>query len=316
LSVYNQTGTGGYRDRFETRENKLILRSFDRSEAYGEYYVTIEGVLSTEKYPFHIFTTKSDGERKFVLHPNYSIKKGCIIHYTDDGCDYLVVEQDNHSTISDFGKLQKMEDSLLWNDSYGNLHSIPYYIVKNGMGSQDNNYTIPISENRKQIWVQFNDSTKELFENQRFILGFFKPYKITVMDNFTKHGILQLTMEATQILKGDDFNSGIAVNNYTIKTDGTLGKNGVYFSYKDEVAIPKGLTKDISVYEYINDIDTGATFTFRIDGIDSNKFSIISATSNSVKIESLDFYYAGELVAIEDGSLVETKIPLILKSMI
>jgi len=314
MSVYSQRDTNGYTNRFKKRESSLKSRKFKRSEAYTENYITKDGYITTDKYPLHIFVTKPDDTRKFVCHPDYNINRGAIIN-DYDGFDYLVSEHDRHVNIEDFGTLLKMSQSITWEDKYGNNHSIKYHTTKTGSGSQDSNYIIPLSETKKQIWVQFNSESKELFKNQRFILGNLEPYKITARDNFSSTGILKLTMESTQRLDGDNLETGIAINKYSDSSQDTSDKTGVYFS-EPLLEVPTGLSKTVEVYEYNDGIPTSSAFIYRIDGIDTSHYTITSQTDNSITITADEFYYQGTLVAIRVIDSFETSIPLVLKSMI
>ena len=315
MSIYNQVGTGGFKNRIRDTQSEYIKRNFDSSEAYGLYDVTRDNVTFTEPFPIQIFTLKSTGERKFYAHPDFSIVKGDIIDYTEDGHPYLVAEEDIHSGVNSFGKILRMEQTISWKDSEGIVHSVPYFMPNTGVGSQDSNYQVPLSDTKKQVWLQFNDETKTIFENQRFILGNLSPFKVTARDNFSNTGIFKITMESTQKLSEDDFVTGVAYNDTPINTVPQTGKNGIYFD-ADSLGIQVGLSKTMDVYEYLNDIIVPATvFTFRIDGIDSGEYNIVTTTDNSIEIECLGYYYSGTLVAIDTSTLLEYSIPLTLESM-
>lgn len=315
MSVYNKTGTGGFRNRFVDTQKKFISRNFDKSDGFGEYYITRDGSILTEKTPIQIFTTKTTGEKHFYAHPDYPITKGDIVDYTDDGHNYLVYEKDNHTTVNDYGKLVRMEQTIKWKDLNNNVHEISYFIPKASSGAQDNNFQIPVSESKKQLWIQDNELNRTIYENQRFILGGISVFKVTVLDNYSNTGLLIVTIELTQKMDEDDFVNNIAYNKISIDTIPEDNKNGVYFT-KDKLDIPLNSTKELEVYEYLNNVIVPTTtFTFRIDDIDSSEYDIVSTTGNSIQIKSLGYYYSGKLVAINDGDLSEYEIPLTLSSI-
>lgn len=300
-----------YKDRFKKRQTDYIDRVFSRSDGYDEVNIIRRDGNVNNNIPIHMFTTKSDGERKYVCHPSNPVYKGDLIDYVD-GYKYLVVEQDNHSTVNVFGKCKRMEESISWKDSVGNLYTHNYYIVNSGVGMQDDNNRVPLSDTRKQIWLQNNSETITIYENQRFILGKIQPYKVTAIDNFSIVGVLKLTLESVEILVGkDDLANNIAYNGEInqIPTPTT----GVEFT-KESLDIPLSFEDTVSVYEYIDEVPTATAFTFRIDGIPSTAYTIVSSTSNSINIKCEKYFYKGTLVAISP-TLVEYSIPLVLNSL-
>jgi hypothetical protein len=314
MSIYDQVGTGGYKARFVQTNKDLDIRNFDRSDAYGEYKVTREGIEFLDSFPIHIFSTKSDSEKKYVCHPDYELQKGDIIEYTDDGFKYLVHEKDVHSTIQAFGKMKRAEQSISFKDSNNEVHELFYHITNTGMGSQDSNHAVPFSDTKKQLWVQVNPSSNKIFKNQRFILNHLEPYKITAYDNFTITGVFKLTLEATQEVAGDDFITNIAFNDMDNTNIPDTGKNGIFFT-KDSLRIAIEDSQSVEVYNYINDvIDPFTLFDFRIDNISASEYTIVSETDNSIEIKSDGYYFAGELVAIDQSTLLEYTIPIELVS--
>lgn len=336
---YGKYDTMDYKERFVKRQTDYIDRMFSRSDGYSKVGLIRRDLTTESNMPIHMFTTKSDGERKFVCHPEYPIYKGDIIDYVD-GFKYLVTEQENHSTVENFGKAQKMEESISWKDITGTVRSCNFYMVKGGMGSQDDSLRLPFSDTRKQIWVQSNDYTKTLRENHRFILGKFRPYKTTAIDNFSTTGIIKLTLESDEILSTDDLPNNIAYNGETISTQtpttgifftSPVENNSVYvynsgitydsiYTYADSVIvkptieIPKTLSEKVEVYEYVDGVRTTETFTFRIDNVPVSAYTITGLTSNSITIKCNEYYYEGTLVAVK-SDLTEYTAPLVLKSL-
>lgn len=300
-----------YKERFKKRQTDYIDRVFARSDGYDEVSIIRRNGDVDEDTPIHMFTTKSDGERKYVCHPSNPVHKGDIIDYVD-GYEYLVIEQDNHSTVNVFGKCRRMEESISWKDSVGNIYTHNFYIVNGGVGSQDDNDRVPLSDTRKQIWLQNNSETVTIYENQRFILGRIQPYKVTAIDNFSNVGIIKLTLESVEILTGkDDLANNIAYNGEVNPIP--VPTTGVEFT-KDSLDIPLSFEDTVSVYEYIDEVPTATTFTFRIDGAPSDAYTIVSTTGNSITIRCEKYFYTGTLVAISP-TLVEYSIPLVLSSL-
>lgn len=315
MSVYNKTNTGGYKNRVVDTTKKFLSRNFHRSDGFGEYNVVRNGITLDDPIPIQVFTTTSDGVRKFYSHPDNPIYKGDIIDYTDDGFKYLVFQQDQHTTVNTFGKIAKLEYSIKWRDENNAVHETPFFIPRPNVGMQDADGQLPLTRARNEAWIQFNDETKTIYDNQRFILGNLIPFKVTSRDNFSDKGIFKITLERSQELDGDDFINGIAYNNIEVNTIPTEGKNGVFFT-KDSLEIRVGMTDSIEVYEYVNDvIDVNETFTFSVVGIDPSKYNITQSDGNSISIKANEYYYSGEIVAVKDSDLSEYRAPLILKSI-
>lgn len=309
---YGKYDTMDYKERFIKRQTDFVSRMFARSDGYSEVGLIRRDLTTESNMPIHMFTTKSDGERKFVCHPEYPIYKGDIIDYVD-GFKYLVTEQETHSTVDNFGKAQKMEETISWKDSAGVTHTHSYYIIKGGIGTQDDNLRVPLSETRKQLWLQLNSDTVQIYENQRFILGRLEPYKVTARDNFTTVGVLKLTLESDEVLVGkDDLLNNIAYNGESTITP--VPTTGVQFT-KPKLEISKSTSDSVSVYEYVLGVPQATIFTYRIDGIPASAYTITASTNNSITIKCNDYYHSGTLVAIKPN-LSEYSIPLILKSLL
>ncbi|GAU79210.1 hypothetical protein [Fusibacter sp. 3D3] len=117
-------------------------------------------------------------------------------------------------------------------------------------------------------------------------------------------------LEKTSVLSGDDLINEIP--------DG-VGEEPVIISEnrwgKTDLKVIEDFTDSADIYEYVDDIATDTTFTFRIDGIDSANYSITSTTSNSITIKCINYYYTGLLVGINNRTSEETSIPLTLKGL-
>lgn len=310
---YGKYDTMDYKERFVKRQTDYVSRMFARSDGYSEVELIRRDGTTELDMPIHMFTTKSIGERKYVCHPSYPIYKGDIIDYVD-GFKYLVTEQDNHSSVDNFGKAQKMEESISWKDSTGLVHTHDYYILTGKAGIQDDNYRVPLSDTKRQIWLQSNDETVTIYENQRFILGKIRPYKVTAIDNFSTVGIIKLSVESDEILEGkDDLVNNIAYNGEII-TPIPTPVTQVQFS-KSKLEIPKTLSDSVSVYEYVLGVPQLTIFTYRIDGIPASVYTVTSSTGNSITIKCNDYYHVGTLVAIKPD-LSEYSIPITLKSLL
>lgn len=329
-----------YKERLVKRQTDYVSRNFHKSDGYDEVTLIKLDMSEVADMPIITYNTTSDGVKRFLNHPEHPIVKGDIIDHVD-GFKYLTTEQANHFSVNNFGKIRKMEDTLNWKDSNGNVRSHPFHMPKSSAGMQDTDNDLPLSIGRRDVWMQYNVQTATIYENQRFILGGRNAFKVTAYDNFSIVGVLRLSLERDVLYPEDDLVNNIAYNGETFTTqtpsDGAffsspVENNSVYvygsgatydsiYTYADsvivkpEIKIPISMSEKVEVYTYLENIRTADTFTFRIDGIDPSKYTILSTDGNSVEIRCDEFYYSGQLVAIKNVTLEETSIPLVLKSL-
>ena len=301
-----------YKDRLKVRHADYLARNFHKSDGFDLVGLKKPNIVLEEDVPIIMYATKSDGQRNFMCHPDYKVERGDIIHYVD-GHQYLVTEGQTHFEVNNFGKAWRMTESISWKDSVGNTLTHYFYSPKGSSGTQDTDLSLPLVVGSREMVLQFNDETKNIYENQRFILGNQRAYKIVSYDNYTYSGLLRLGYQRDVLDERDDLANNIAYNG-EIETPQPTPTTEIRFSV-DSLEIPVGLSETITVNEYIAGVVQPTTFTFRIDGIDPSKYQILSTTPNSIEILCKSFYHTGQLVAIKDVTLEETSIPLILKSL-
>lgn len=301
-----------YKERLVKRQTDYVSRNFYKSDGYDKVTLIKLDMSEVADMPIITYNTTSDGVKRFLNHPEHPIVKGDIIDHVD-GFKYLTTEQANHFSVNNFGKIRKMEDALNWKDSSGAVYSHPFHMPKSSAGMQDTDNDLPLSIGRRDVWMQYNVQTATIYINQRFILGGKTAFKVTAYDNFSIVGVLRLSLERDVLYPEDDLINNIAYNGDIIPPQPTPTTE-IQFS-ADSLEIPVGLSDTVTVYEYLEGVAQPTTFTFRIDGIDASKYSILSTTGNSIEIEADEFYYSGQLVAIKDVTLEETSIPLVLKSL-
>lgn len=210
-------------------------------------------------------------------------------------------------------KILLMQNNMVSKQNDGTIKTEPCHLETKSSRS-DGNSKVTLIENSWVIRVQKNDLTLSYYENQRFIFDNKVVYKIVNLNYSEFENQVEITLEPTQKMEEDDFDNNIAYNKIEIDTTPEEGKNGVYFT-SDKLEVQVGSTESIEVYEYLNNVIVPSeTFTFRIDGIDSSKYTIVSQDGNSISIKCDDYYYSGTLVAIKDSDLSEYSIPLILSS--
>jgi hypothetical protein len=310
---YGQYSDLSYKTRFDTRQADKISRNFDKSDAYYKVTTTSPSLVVSANVPIHIYNPNVSGKRQkqYACHPDYPIDEGCVIDYVD-GKKYLAVTQDKHQSIQVFGKLYHMNVVVKWKDA-NNVIQTHYGHMTEGLGIQDEDNQVPLTQGKRSIIMQKNTLTNYIYKNQRFLFGSDEVLKAVDIDDFSREGLLIFKVENTQPIPEDDWVNGVAYNGEVNVAPPTV--NGIVFS-QDSLSIPKGLTKTVDVYEYIASVAQPTTFTWSISGIAAANYTIVSSTGNSITIKCNNYQYDGFLVATKTiAPFTVTQIPLSLTSI-
>lgn len=288
-------------------------------QTFDEYFyqspnkitLTIDGTKELAIIQNIKYGEQFNDEKLLIVLNSAVVGIGSLVLWDDK--TWLVMNQENRAiqTRKVF-KIVLCNNSVSWKDSVGNIF-VEKCFVEEGLGIQDDNNRVPLSVSRRIVSLQANVNTKTIYENQRFIFNKKRVFKVVDVDDFTRQdGLIILKMEKDEVLVGkDDLPNNIAYNGEVnpIPTPTT----GVEFT-KESLEIPLSFEDTVGVYEYINKVPTATTFTFRVDGIPSDAYTIVSTTGNSITIRCEKYFYTGTLVAISP-TLVEYSIPLVLNSL-
>lgn len=290
--------------------------SFDRyfSETPNRITVQVDGV-NEDVVVQHTRYAESKYDEQFMITQNTTLAEyGSKI--TWDGNIWLVINQEKRAINTHKSwKILLTQNQMVSQDMNGNVFTEPCHISSTAV-RDDGNARVAQTNGTWVTRVQKNDVTNAYYVNQRFLFDGKTAKKIIDLNYSEFENQIQITMEPTQILPQDDFVNNIAYNAFDIDTTPEDGKNGVFFT-KDSLSVQVGFDGTVEVYEYSsNVIVPTTTFTFRIDGIDNSKYNLTSPNGNTVTVEALEYYFSGTLVAIKDGDLSETTIPIELSSAI
>jgi len=294
----------------------LLQQSFDKYFLETPDKVT-DGSIDGTEVEFVIQNLKYgeqfNDEKLLIVQNDKVVNIGSLVDW--DGKIWLCMNQENRAIKTHKSyKITLCNNTISWKLPNGDVQIHPCYVRDYINGGQDVNRTLPLSESERNVYVQYNQYTDDIYENQRFIFGKKRALKVTDIDDYTRpNGVIMLKMEKDVLYPEDDLINNIAYNGDVTSPQPTPTTE-IQFS-TSSLEIPVGLSDTVSVYEYISGVVQPTTFTFRIDGIDASKYSILSTTGNSIEIEADEFYYTGQLVAIKDVTLEEISIPLILKSL-
>lgn len=302
-------------------ENLAEQNSFLLQQTFDTYWLqapdkVTDGEIDGVEVDFVIQNIKYgeqfNDEKLLLVLNNTTIDIGSLVKWDDKF--WLVLNRENRAikTHKAF-KITLCNNTISWKDSNGNIFTENCYINE-GVGFQDSSMSVPLTDGAKIVVVQYNDNTQTIYENQRFIFGKKRIYKVTDIDDFTRAGnIISFRFEKDVENPLDDLINNIAYNG-EVTTPQPAPTTEIQFT-SSQLEIPVGLSESVSIYEYVVGVQQPTTFTFRIDGIDASKYTILSSTSNTIEILAKEFYYTGQLVAIKDITLEESSIPIKLQSL-
>lgn len=202
----------------------------------GNNWDDIRGEFLVNTNVYEAVTTKSADENvtmedwKLItngVNMNNLVKVGDILYFDDD---YWIV-YDSSGSINQGASVeaQIINNSLKWIDKDGKFQKVKGIMGKGMLGSKSqmrvgqidiNPYGVNLAMSMLRCFVEWNDATKDIKLNQRFIIGR-NVYQIISIDDMsyfnyeTNTGILQFILDiTTTIPEKDDFDKGIAYNEY------------------------------------------------------------------------------------------------------
>jgi len=146
---YGQFTSSTFKSRFDGKQRDKARRNFERSDGHWKGEITRDGNIIPD-YQAHIFNLSIDAKevKEYVSHPDQALESGDIVDYTD-GYKYLVIRQDRHGDVSNFGKLTRMNSTVKFRKPDGKVIEMSYALEGYGIGAQDENNKIPSSRVRK-----------------------------------------------------------------------------------------------------------------------------------------------------------------------
>lgn len=228
-------------DSISTNTTQYIQSKFKDSTTYrrAKYYHRKNDVEFRNEIDIRALDIRRMGNiRNVLLRPTESLDIGYTLIFDEN--EWLIYDKygsaENHLKL----EVAKINDRLVWIDANGILIDLPCVSGTTYIGSKSrqnrydietNTYDVRLPAGQIFVFAEYNRDTKTLDLNQRFIFGR-KVYEIVGIDDVTSvesdgYGIVQFTMKLTTIIDGDDFISGIAVNNYDVE-EGSSGGGGLW----------------------------------------------------------------------------------------
>lgn len=208
-------------------------------------------------------------------------------------------------------KMMLTNGVLKWKDSQNNVYEEEARIeILNAQDDNDND--IQMSNNRGRAIVQINSDTDKIYINQRFLINSV-PYRVVFVNpsDLDYVGLYVVTLEFDELSELDDLANGIAYNAPRLTDDDSTTQTGTSSEYvfsESELNVREGLAETVTVYEYVSDVQQATTFTFRVDGIASDKYNLVQVDGNTASLECIEQGYSGFLVAVNADTLEESQI--------
>ncbi|AKQ08530.1 putative structural protein [Bacillus phage PBC2] len=167
--------------------------------------------------------------REVIFRPNQSLGVGTYVKF--DGDTWLLFDKYGGTGSTSVKMLaQKCNRSLKWKDESGVFHEFECVAGATDLGSKAkqskndiywNKYDVRLPIGQLFVFVELNDTTKHIRLNQRFIFGG-NVYEVIGIDDTTAisrngFGLMQFTIRLTTKQEKDDFDAGIAFNDYKEK---------------------------------------------------------------------------------------------------
>ena len=158
---------------------------------------------------------------------------------------------------------------------------------------------VPQSEGMTNVLVQYNDDTKDIFVNQRFILDG-HAFQVQQIDNHYSQTLMTIYIFETQVQSGDDLVNNIAYNEHSVEpitTELRISPN--------KTKILLGESSDYSVFAYQNGTVQSDVFTITSSGVDTSLYELTVVDGNHFSVLSLGQSNDALTISCEDTTTHE-----------
>jgi len=269
-----------------------ILFNIQQQNALNEgTTVTIDGVTSNVIIQEHTNPYGENREER-ILHclENVTIHRGSMIYWKNEY--WLVMTDIDFNGIYKSSKMVKCTNTLTFKNKNGVIIHQPVVLANQTVLTDGIKETARIVDfdTMRFALVPFNNDTKELYLQQRFMLNHNSAFEILKIDDYTYclnsngyvvNGVLQLTLNQGAIIAEDDIVNNLAYNDNLIITPIVTGAT-IIVSGQNLLKIGEQTTYSVK-YDDGKPI-IGTTYTFSTD---SGKASIISSGSQTCLVKGL-----------------------------
>jgi len=200
---------------FTDNMKNLVSTEFENSTSYE--LVKISDIDRKTRIVEESSIIKNPNRKRLLCFPDETISIGEIVEF--DNSNWICVNGDTTSKISDVGIIERCNNTLQFYDSTSTLHSIPCIISKGSISLDEQKI---ISTLDSEIAVQISDTsiTRQIGMNNVFRIGL-RNYSVVNIDDITVNGLLLIKMVYSEveqvfpiysltILNGDSIQANIA----------------------------------------------------------------------------------------------------------
>ena len=178
---------------FTDNMKNLVSTEFENSTSYN--LVKISGFDRKTRIVEESSIIKNPNRKRLLCFPDETISIGEIIEF--DNSNWICVNGDTTSKISDVGIIERSNNTLQFYDSTSTLHSIPCIISK-GSISLDEQKIISTLDSEIAVQISDTDITRQIEINDVYKIGI-RSWKVTNIDDITVPGLLLIKMQYSDV---------------------------------------------------------------------------------------------------------------------
>ena len=287
---------------FTDNMKNLVSTEFENSTSYE--LVKISDVDRKTRIVEESSIIKNPNRKRLLCFPDETINIGEIVEFDDS--NWICVNNDTTSQISDVGIIEKCNNTLQFYDSSSTLHIIPCIISKGSISLDEQKI---ISTLDSEIAIQISDTsiTRQIPMNYVFKIGM-RSWKVTNIDDITVNGLLLIKMVYSEveqvfpsysltILNGDSIqvneNDPLTIN-AQVKIDGIIAStvpNLIFSSSDITKATINSITGVVTILgvgnvvfscKMENDLNVMDTINVEIVSVPQDNFSVLVSGSVSI----------------------------------
>lgn len=300
--IVNQSPSIRWGERLQELSNKAFINS-------STYQTDIEEETSFGSLDFSNIEARitslvdaKTGQRvnddfKKVIFADFSHRPSLGTRYSFDDNIWLAFSIDNIKSVTSSAYLRRCNNTLNFQDKYGNIYREPCCIDYKATETQiSSGETIAVPSGRIYIQCQYNSHTKNICIDKRFILGSFV-YKVRYISDydrqktFDKDGctLMSFYADIDNIAAYDNFELGIAdykCYNYSILCDkeitgkvGDTGNINVTLMLDEKPVLDEKIDYEVVSGNDIISVDNKGTYTMLKNGDAEVKVSMNNLNS-------------------------------------
>lgn len=215
---------------------------------------------------------------------NYDSSPKIGSKYQFESFNWLAINADNIFSPTTSLEIRRCNHLLKWYSKDGAYREeeciIDYFKLSAANNVSKDNIMI-IQDNKRYLFMQDNEFTNSITFGQRFIFNKMA-WKVTNFDRKIRHGVLEIAVESDQKIPTDEMTNEVSLSNQINQAPVIVTTDNSEIIIGDS-EIKIGLSKQFSIYKFINKIQQTDTYTFSLN---SNSAKIISYTNNTLIIEA------------------------------